>query len=113
MNGFPYVLIFIQNEGVYFSSLGNLFIDFEIKKINFLATATAMGTDVISMSLIFGLLIYKYFYETPFELNYKISRDILFYIMGYVIIGAIYISNSYDTLMCLVFLAFFLMCLSF
>lgn len=46
LNGWPYIFLFLQSEALYKSSI---------------ATATALGTDMINISLIFGLLVYKYF----------------------------------------------------
>lgn len=93
ITGWPFILIFIQSEGVYQSAMG---------------TAAALGIDIINIGLIFGILIRKFYKNTHLKMNYITGRDLVFYVMGYALVGALYYLNQYYVLMCLVIFAYFL-----
>lgn len=93
ITGWPLVLIFIQSEGVYKSSMG---------------TAAALGIDIMNIGLIFGILIHKFYKNTHVKMNYITGRDLVFYVMGYALVGTLYYLNQYYVLMCLVIFAYFL-----
>jgi ABC-type uncharacterized transport system permease subunit len=60
-----------------------------------MATAAWLGSDMINMSLIFGLLVHFYYSEQPVLMTYISGRDLVFYIIAVFIIGTLYISNTY------------------
>lgn len=78
-----------------------------------MATATALGVDMINISFIFGLLIKMFYFDSMIQMTYTTGRDLAFYVIGVALIGIIYFTNSYYVLICLVFFGYSLLYISF
>jgi hypothetical protein len=78
-----------------------------------LATAAWLGSDMINISLIFGLLVYFYYSEQPVLMTYISGRDLVFYIIAVFIIGTLYISNTYQQALCALLFAYYVFNLVF
>lgn len=98
LNGIPFALICLQCEGIYSSSM---------------ATAAWLGSDMINMCLIFGLLTHFYYSEQAVTMTYISGRDLVFYIIAVFIIGTLYISDSWAQTLCALLFAFYIFNLAF
>ncbi len=64
---------------------------------------------MINMGLIMSILTYKYLKDAPPQLSYNTGRDLVFYILGYAVVGVIYYLNQYSVIMCMVFIGYFVL----
>jgi hypothetical protein len=116
LNGIPFALICLQCEGIYSSSMGTLlpsppYSPFPL--LSLLATAAWLGSDMINMCLIFGLLTHFYYSEQAVTMTYISGRDLVFYIIAVFIIGTLYISDSWAQTLCALLFAFYIFNLAF
>lgn len=72
-----------------------------------MAVTASLGIDIINIGLIFGIVIHQYFKNKKMSMSYVTGRDLVFYVMGYVIVGLTYYMNQYYVLMCLVIFAYY------